>query len=167
MICHICLIICFTCLCLYLCTVVTWRDATSEPMNSGPIFLTKTTTNLPLHALLFFVIIYSKNTKTLPTIRYAHNLLQLAKLVRLTTSLDLLGTQVKIYSVLQCYWLDSWCCLYGLIAWFHNWGKLAAYSKPLHLGAQQLLPSETPWSIKEQQWRCDESADRPVGGCGN
>jgi hypothetical protein len=89
------LIVHYTYIRLYLCTVVTWRDATSEPVNPVPIFLIKTATTLHLHALLFSTINYYENTKTLTTIRYAHNLLQLAKVVRLTTSIELLGTQVK------------------------------------------------------------------------
>lgn len=92
-------IIHYTHLCLYLhlCVLVTWRDAVREPMNHNPTFLIETKQHF-LHELLFSAIVYAESTKTLPTIQYTHNLLQLAKLVRLITLLELLGTQVKFFT---------------------------------------------------------------------
>src|SRR3954470_20104531 len=63
----------------YIYTVVTWKFATSEPMEPHPIFFIKTT-NLPYMHLLFSVNSYSKNTKILPNIQPAHILFQLVKL---------------------------------------------------------------------------------------
>lgn len=51
--------------CLYFCVDTIWRDATSEPMNLGVIFLMDTTITLLLHALLCSMINHSKNTKNI------------------------------------------------------------------------------------------------------
>jgi hypothetical protein len=70
------------------------KDATSEPMNLGPVSSIRKPSKLLLIALLFSIIIYSENTKILQTTLSFNYLLKLAKIVRLTTTLEALGTQV-------------------------------------------------------------------------
>lgn len=94
--------------------------------------------NFTLHAS-FYIFIYFENTKILQTIKYTHDLLQLAQLGRLTTS-KLLGTQVK-FLVSGCSVVDwsSECCIYGLILGFWTEEKICHLLQTHALGSQQSL----------------------------